>query len=66
MQIGGNCGSGPPGRIEENLLAPGIELALDVVLVCSMGAFHMPDSFSTQWLSGSLVSTITIVLMNEL
>ena len=65
MQIGGNCGSGPLGRIEENLLAPGIELALDVVLVCSMGAFHVPDPFGTQWLSRSFASTVTIASMNE-
>ena len=65
MWIGGNRGSGPPGRIEENLLAPGIKLALDVVLVCSMGAFHVRDPFGTQWLSGSFTSTVTIALMNE-
>ena len=65
MQIRGNCGSGPPGRIEENLLAPNIELALNMVLVCSMGAFHVPDPFGTQWLSGSFMSTVTIASMNE-
>jgi len=41
IRIGGNHSSGLLGRIEENLLAPSIELALDMLLVCSMGAFHV-------------------------